>query len=477
MRTSLSRGSILIQTIVFSGIASLVIASLVGWAVSSTRFARESTYRELAFHIAEAGLEYYRWHLAHAPSDFEDGTGAPGPYLHTYFDKNGTAIGTFTLEITPPSGGSALVVVRSTGKVNDYPHVSRTVEAALAIPSFASYAIIGNANLRFGEGTEVFGAVHSNGGIHFDGLAHNLVSSALEEYNDPDHSGGDEYAVHTHLGTADPEPPAALPNRPDVFAAGRSISLPEIDFAGITADLAEMKADAQESGQYFPASGALGYHVVFQPSGMFALYRVTSLVPVPQGCQETGGQADWGTWSIESETLIGTYAIPANGLLFFEDDVWVNGVVNGRATLAVGRFPDNPAHRQSITVNSDLTYAAYDGSNALALIAQQDINVGLVSEDDLRIDGALIAQNGRVGRFYYRPPSGGSQRCSPYHVRQSLTLFGSLMTAERYGFAYTDGTGYQTRTLNFDASFLYAPPPYFPLSSGEYEIVSWREVK
>lgn len=471
------RGSILIQTIVFSSIAALVIASLVGWAVSSTRYARESTYREQAFHIAEAGLEYYRWHLAHAPSDFKDGTGQAGPYVHTFTDKNGTAIGTYSLDITAPSSGSTLVTVRSTGSVNDYPGISRTVEAVFVKPSLASYAIIGNADLRFGEGTEVFGAIHSNGGIHFDGLAHNLVSSALSTYNDPDHSGGSEYAVHTHLGTADPQPPATLPARDDVFMAGRSMSVSDVDFTGITADLSQMKADAQAGGKYFPASGNLGYHVVFSSSGTFSLYRVTGLVSVPQGCTGPEGQQDWGTWSINTQSLVGSYAIPANGIIFLEDDVWVDGVVNGRVTLAAGRFPDNPSNRRSIVVNHNLTYAAYDGTSALSLIAQQDVSVGLVSDDNLRIDGALIAQNGRVGRFYYKAPSGGSQRCAPYHVRSSITLFGSMMTANRYGFAYTDGTGYQTRTLNFDAGFIYAPPPSFPLSSDQYSVVSWREVK
>jgi len=471
MTSTLSRGSILVQTIVFSSVAAMVIASLVGWAVSSTRFARESTYREQAFHIAEAGLEYYRWHLAHAPSDFQDGTGQAGPYIHPYTDKNGVVVGAYSLEIIAPSGGSSLVVVRSTGTVIEYPGISRTVEAALAIPSLASYAIIGNSDLRFGAGTEVFGIIHSNGGIRFDGVAHNVVSSARSTYTDPDSPGGTRHAVQTYLSPADPSPPAAIPNRPDIFMAGRSVSVPTVDFAGITADLAVMKAQAQSGGRYLPPSGGLGYHVVLLSTGMMNIYQVNSLMAAPSGCTNSGNQPGWGTWSINTQTLIGSYAIPANGILFLEDNVWVDGVLNGRLTIAAGRFPDVATDRRSITVNQDITYASYGGTNALSLIAQQDINVGLVSDTDLRIDAALIAQNGRVGRFYY-----GSS-CAPYSARQSITLFGSMMTANRYGFAYTDATGYQTRTLNFDASFIYAPPPFFPLSSDQYSVVSWREVK
>lgn len=98
-----------------------------------------------------------------------------------------------------------------------------------------------------------------------------------------------------------------------------------------------------------------------------------------------------------------------------------------------------------------------------------------MSEDDLRIDASLIAQNGFVGRYYYDNPSGFQTRCSPYHERQTITLWGMLATNLRYGFAYTDGTGYQTRNINYDGSLLYAPPPGFPLTGDDYITLSWEE--
>jgi hypothetical protein len=171
-------------------------------------------------------------------------------------------------------------------------------------------------------------------------------------------------------------------------------------------------------------------------------------------------------------------ALPDNGVFFVEDHLWVSGTVSNRKlTVASGRFPVNSSTYTSITVNADLTYGAYDGSAALALIAQNNVNVGLYSEDDLRIDAALVAQNGRVGRYYYQGPGGGSNRCSPNHVRTTLTSYGTLITNGRYGFAYTDGTGYQSRNLNYDASLLYGPPPGFPLASDQYELLSWEEVR
>ena len=89
----------------------------------------------------------------------------------------------------------------------------------------------------------------------------------------------------------------------------------------------------------------------------------------------------------------------------------------------------------------------------------------------MQIDGALIAQNGRVGRHYY------SSSCGSNYVRSTLTLNGMIATNIRYGFSYTDNTGYQVRNLNYDANLLYSPPPSFPLTSDQYEILKWQEVK
>lgn len=477
---SAQKGSVLVQTLVFAAIAALLMTSLGTGAAAAIKASKRAINREQAIQIAEAGIEYYRWHLAHAPEDFQDGTGGPGPYVHEFVDKEGERIGEFELDITAPQSGSTIVSVESTGRVDADPGLERAIVVQFAIPSLAKFAVVANDEMRFGEGTEVYGPIHSNQGIRFDGLAHNIISSAVERYNDPDHSGNDEHGVHTHVAPVDPQPPAPAPVRTDVFEAGRQFPVPAVDFVGITSDLSQMKADAIASGFHRGSSGGLGYHVVLNTNDTFRLYRVNSLVAVPNGCTNVQGQQDWGTWSIRSngETLLGTYAFPQNGILFFEDHVWVNGQIStARLTIAAARFPDNPAQRRNIVVNNDLLYTNYDGRDVIALMAQGDLTVGLVSEDDLRIDAAIIAQNGRVGRHYYRPPSGGSQRCSPYHIRQRITLNGMIGTYQRYGFAYTDDTGYQERNIIYDANLLYGPPPSFPLTSDNYEVISWKEVR
>lgn len=474
--TKSQKGQILIQVIVFGSIAIYLLGALVGWALLNIKAGRQAVNRERALQIAEAGIDYYRWHLAHAPADFQDGTGGPGPYVHDFRDKDGNVIGQFTLDITPPPLGSTLVKVKSKGSVAGDTPLEREITVQLAKPSIAKYAVAANDVMRFGAGTEVFGPIHSNQGIRFDGFAHNVVTSAVASYDDPDHAGPNEFGVHTHVAPTDPLPPSPVPTRTDVFEAGRQFPVPAVDFTGITADLAQMKTAAQANGFYRPSAGAFGYHIVLRTNDTFDLYRVTSLVNPPSGCTNIAGQSGWGTWSIQNQNLIGNYPFPANGIIFLEDNIFVDGQINGgRITIVAALLPDNPQFRRNIIVNNDLLYTTYDGSDVLGLIAQGNVTVGLVSDNDLRIDAALIAQNGRVGRYYYRPPGGGSQRCSPNHIRQTITLWGMIATNQRYGFAYADGTGYQTRNLNYDGSLLYSPPPSFPLTSDQYETLSWEE--
>lgn len=82
----------------------------------------------------------------------------------------------------------------------------------------------------------------------------------------------------------------------------------------------------------------------------------------------------------------------------------------------------------------------------------------------LTVDAALLAQSGRVGRDHY-----------PGFDRNTLTINGSMATKLRYGFSYTDGTGFTNRILNYDNNLLYFPPPYFPTGT-EYYIDLWDEI-
>lgn len=476
------------QLVVFGGVAIIFLAGFLLWVDAASKTILRAQDKSQAFATAEAGIEYYRWHLAHNPNDFKDNSSSTGPYVHNYYDKTGNLIGQFSLNITPPAIGSTVVTIQSTGSVADDPTVSKIIQVKMGIPSFAKYAVALNDVIRFGQGTEVFGPIHSNYGIRFDGLTHNLITSAVSSYNDPDHSGGNELGVHTHViqgdGVDDNFRPleaasSTIQNRPDVFMAGRQFPVPAMDFTGITQNLSRMQTDSLSSdGFHASSSGAYGYEVILRTDQTFDLYKITSLVSPSSTCTNYLSEDGWGTWSIKNKTFLGNKNMPTNGIMFFNDNVWVSGQINNsRVTVASGVFPDNASTRTSITVNSNLLYTNYDGSDVLSLIAQKNINIGMVSADNIRIDAALMAQNGRVGRYYYRPPNFYNNGCSPYDTRNFLISYGMIASNKRYGFAWTDGTGYITRNITYDSNLLYGPPPEFPLTTDSYQTISWDEIK
>lgn len=467
-------GMIIVQTMVFAAVVVTIIGALSGWAAITIKASRIAFNREQAFQGAEAGLDYYRWHLAHAPTDYQDGTGVAGPYIHSLKDKNGNTVGQFSLDVTAPILGSTLVKIKSTGSSSVDSSYLRKVVSQVAKPSIAKYAVAGNNAFRFGTGTEIFGPVHVNGGIRFDGLAHNIVTSGTTTYTDTDFDActtSNSYGVHTCLAPADPISPAALPARPDVFEAGRLISQPTINFSGFTTDLATLKADAIANGFYrdVAGSGFVGYHLVLKTNDTFDLYKINTWTSAT-GCATS---ASTSSWSVGTQTLQGNYVFPANGIIFIEDHVVIDGQINGaRLTVTAADLPV-PASSgyKNILVNNDLSYTNYNGTDSIGLIGQGGVMVGMVSEDNLKIDAALIAQNNRVGRFYYNGPD-----CA-YKNRSVISLYGMIASYARYGFAYTNNTGYVTRNITYDANLLYAPPPNFPLTSDQYIILSWREEK
>lgn len=471
-------GMIIVQTMVFSAIVVMIIGALSAWTATTVKSQRMALNREQAFQSAEAGIDYYRWHLAHAPTDYRDGTGVSGPYIHSIKDKNGDTIGEFSLDITAPTNGSTLIKINSTGSTLLDENVKRTIESQVAKPSIAKFAFAGNSSMRFGIGTEVFGPIHSNGGIRFDGLAHNIVTSGVTTYTDGDSDACttyNSYGVHTCMPTQDPTSPTALPARPDIFQAGRASGQPTVDFSGFTADLATLKSKAQASGFYRSSAGSgyVGYHIVLKTNDTFDLYKISSWVSMSANDCATQSPNN-SSWSINGQTLQGNYNFPTNGIIFMQDDVVIDGQISSARLTIVSAYlpvPSDPDDYTNIIINSDLSYTNLDGTDSLGLIGQGGVMVGMVSDDNLKIDGALIAQNNVVGRFYY------SGNDCIYKNRSTITLYGMIASYGRYGFAYTNGTGYTTRNITYDPSLLYAPPPNFPLTSDQYVILSWQEIK
>lgn len=462
-----SEGSVLVMVTLLIFVISLVLLAILGTATMQLRLVRKTQDKELAFHIAEAGANYYQWHLAHFPTDYADGTGQTGcnpcgPYVHDYTDfDTGQVVGQFSLTITPPPNGTTVVTIASTGSTSANPSVERRVTVKYGVPSLARYAFLTNSDVWIGDSESVSGEMSSNGGIRFDGTANAPIQSAKTTYTCPSWSG-----------SPCPATKAGIWGSASTATQGYwQYPVPNVDFSSMTADLASMKTAAQSAGLYLSPSNALGYSLVFNANGTISVYKVTSFRSMTGIlASDVNGTAVTPTIDYQNRTLQFTQAIPTNGVIFVEDHVWVEGTVNGRAQVTAAKLPYNPTTAPNIYIPNNILYTAKDGAHVLGLIAQKNIVATYYVPTTLEVNAALIAQNGSVQRYQF---GGGSS-----NVRTSITVYGSLATFGPWTWSYVSGStvvsGFTNTYTNYDANLLYGPPPSFPLTSDGYVQMSWQ---
>lgn len=445
------RGNILLITTIFGVVGfSLIVGGISSYAVTEHRASVRKNKRELAFQIAEAGVNYYRWHLAHEKEDYYDGQGAEttGPYLHEYEDKDGNLIGYFELEITPPSVGSSVVSIVSTGWHKDYPESKRKIRVRVGFKSMTEYSFLTKTDVWIGDDEEVHGKFHANGGIRFDGIGDAPITSAVPTYICKAHHG------------------CGWEEKPGIWGDGEPQELWEYpvggeDFDAITVKLAEIAEGADPDGLYLTSSGEQGYHLIFNADATISVKKVET-TDCYKGKDVDSNKQEWFCIDIKTESSATTYPMPTNGYIYVEDTVWVDGVVNGRATVGT-------KSGKNIIINNDITYLAKDGTHVLGLIAENNVLVPHNSPNDLEINSAMIAQTGAAKRYYYAGDT-----------KDNITIYGSLITAGLWTWSWVSGggsvvSGYENTNSTYDVNLTYNPPPGFPVGN-EYNLITWEEI-
>lgn len=426
----------MIASVLFLALATAV----AGFAISNLKMAKTHERDISAMEIAEAGVNYYMWHLAHNNKDYCDGNTCPagsgpyGPYTHEYKDQSGKVIGTYDLYITPPGLGDAVTTVRSVGKLENQ-ILDRIVIADLGMPSFSRYAFITATECWFGPNETTNGPVHSNVGIHFDGTANGIVSATSETYRPTSNFGGDGQIHDGVWGTGGPTSYFVFP-------------VPAVDFNRVSVDFTNLKTKSKETGGiYLADSKSRGYYLKLRTDGKIDEYRVS-------------GERSSGI----TTNFIATVDGPTNGIVYVEDDVWVDGTYNGRITVAAYKPKSGTA---LIKVKDNLLYSAKDGTAAIGLVSQGNIEIPDYAATNLEIDAALLSQTGHV----WFPNSNGP-------VKNSISIYGGIASNLYWTWSWVSGTrviaGYKVTSQQYDPYLTLSPPPEYP-TTGTYAILSWRE--
>ncbi len=492
MTSAQPRGYLILLALVFGSIFLGVLAALSGFILSENHAETVSIGNAEGFSIAEAGLEYYRWHLAHFPTDLQNGTGAAGPYTIPFNDPEGGQAGTYTLTITGNTSCNQItsVDIKSTGTPAGNTGGSATIMARWAKPSVALYSYILNSSVWAGADRVINGPYHSNGGIRMDGTTNAPVTSSLASW-----TCTSTFGCNTNT------------TEPGVFGAGSNSNLwsfptPQVDFTAISANFSSLKTTAKTSGLYFPriSSGTAGtsnydegYHLIFNSNGTVTVYKVTAETNVPSLPVDNSSiiapQADYSL--IKTQSLYndgthptGVYTLPSNcGLIFVEDNAWIEGTIPTEVTVVAANVTTSGV-TPNIMLPNNIMYSNPSGVSGLTAISANDILITPDSPNNMTLNGIFIAQGGAFGRNDYGLNSSGTVTCpNSYEPRGTLTIHGTTVSNLRTGTQWSNScnpggdnpAGYLTRIDAFDRQLSTNPPPFTPNVSTVGEFVSWRQ--
>jgi hypothetical protein len=391
-----------VVTVLF--VLATMLLSMAVYQITSTS---RQEYRTKAVHMADAGLNAYLYELRRNPL-----------YWSTNPTVGPVAYGDGSWSVSAVSA-SGTVIVRSVGTIPSR-STSRTVMAQVRFPTFADYMFLANADINIGADAIIDGKLRSNGNVNNLGIVKGKV-----------------YAGGTVTGSRDSSH----------LLQGYLEHQPLIDFATVTTDLTAMRAVAVSSGHQFGASGYSGWLVAFSGS-QYRVYKVT-------GGTSTG---------YLTTTLYRDYtAIPAQGVVYFDDNVWVQGNYSSMVTVGCGKTAYIPDNLVPTAANTPYT---------CGIIAQKDIIVPTWYPNlptNMTITAAMLAQTGAV---YGELQTG--------HEKNSLVINGSMAYTNYGYFAQYSGSdvtaGFNTRAYNYDPRLDLFPPPMFPtVKDGSLKVTSWIE--
>ncbi len=470
MKESLKGGYLLIYVLIFSSVFFVILSSFVTFIITQSRLIEQRIQFEQAGQIAEAGLNYYKWFLAHYPNSTT--TSVTG----VYSDPELGPIGEYQLALASTTYCGTIMSrqVVSTGFTYDNPGVTRIMQARYARPNVAEFSFIINSNVWAGDDRIINGPYHSNGGVRMDGTHNSSVTSGQATWSCSPSFGCTPTSTRNGVFTTTANANPALFEFPSA----------PINFGAITVDLTDIETRARTGGGIFlPPSGGFGYHVIFNSTNTITVRRVTNT-------QSYWGYTSESDWQTERHVMSATstptiYTIPANcPVIAIQDKVWLEGTIPAKVTIAASHATST-ASNPSIILQGNLNYTSPTTSGLLA-IAEQDVLIGVNVPDNMVLNGIFIAKNGRYGRNHYCQSctSGGNSRglpnnLDPFVIRNSETHNGTIVSNGRVGTQWTSGgvttSGFRDRYTSYDRNLVESPPPFIPETSDVYEFSDWRD--
>jgi Tfp pilus assembly protein PilX len=442
--------------LVFVILVMMVMTSIGLVTLESIRHEQTQSYtqtsRQTAHQAAEAGIDdymakikddpqYYLHWIHPAESERRSSTGVDVPtafdgsgnpiqqawaYTNTWTYPNGkvfyraatsnsaTSAYEYNIQITPPSAGSPVLKIVSTGRpagdtnTKDY----RVIEQVLSPNSITRYYRIVDGNVGFGSTTTTNGQVWANGTISHDGFA-----------------TADLWATGSINGS--------------VTMQNGSVKHPNqstpINFSSFLSSLSDISraASVNSPSTNFNDSSKAAWRFVFASNGTYTV----------QSCTKSGGQDVAKTMPVCGSAT--TYSVPTNGAIYVQQDAIVSGSVKGRVTVA---------SNSNIVLEGALNPVT-PGTDVIGLNAQNDLIIAQYTPNNLTWNASVLAQTGT----WHTYSSDGSH--------STMTFTGSSTTADG-----GDMTMFDTRSYGYDDNLKFLQPPWFPSLVKPWTTTLFREL-
>lgn len=428
-----------------SAILFLLATTLIMLASQQQVSAGSQVARTKALHAADGGLNAYLYNLS---ADYT--YGATHPTL-----TGTTADGTWSVTATRVGSGPLTLTCVGTA-----PRGTRTIVANVQAPTFADYTMLFNESINIGAAALIKGNVRSNASI----------SNAGE-------ITGQAIAVGTVSGSGK-------------FDGGRYPNSAQQSFA--TVNYGALLTTATAAGTYWPDAGTyvvsgsskahyLGYDVILSGGG--------GTVQKVKGYNSTTG-------TMTLDPTIQSFTVPACGVLYFDDAIWVHGTYASKVTIVCGKdYEDNsgsqlpgpttvsgawtnPASTVVANQTQLVNSSVFIDDNLQPDDITSDHVCGIVSQGDISIcECANDAPNNQVVTAALLSTAGAVHADWITNVHKAhFQLNGSIAQWQAGYFISGSNTGYLARDYWFDSRLFNNPPPsYPPLGDGRLVVNSWVE--
>ena len=451
-------GMALATVMAMSTVLFLLATTLVMLSTQQQVNAVDQVQRTKALHAADAGINAYSYMLSRNPSVAKTQPTTSGV----------TADASWTVTAVPPGLGSAVTQLTSTGRIaaaNGGPAVTRVVKASVNPGSFADYMFLFNTDLVLAVNGLIRGRVWSNGNITNNG-----------EITDYAYASGS-------IGGSGIFDKTPTPNAGNL----KSIATSDGTYWGDSGSFTTSPTAAIQNNY---THHYLGYKVTVAGNGG-TIQRIQS-VSTTSGAIVVDPAPSTQT----------SFTTPPNGVLYFDDPIWLSGTYAAKLTVVCGDDIEDPgtdstygrnapgmsgmnptstATPKPNNVNSSIylwnNLVSSDPSNAdqvCGIVSPGDISLPseyptTVMPDNLTIQAAMLSTNGSIHSDFT------TGRTHAY-----LKMLGARAQWDQGGIQLTSGStvtaGFVTRDYFYDTNLDITTPPNFPpLGDGTLKVQQWVE--